>query len=278
GVTRIEGDVIGDGSRYDDEFSVPSWENVSEYNAAHYDALMVDDGQFGPGTYGIVPSRSAARSFLNLLTDQGIEVDGSSGNATAPAGLATLAEVDSAPLSEVVNDLLLTSDNMTAELVLKEIGYVTAGEGTRQAGIETVSDQLEQWGVDLSDLVIEDGSGLSRENRITCEALVTVLGASPVPLGPFMPVANQSGTLTREFVDSPVAGRLQAKTGTLNEVKALSGVVDDARFSLLLNGEGANTAEVYRPVWDAVAIAADEWSFEVAIDPEGLGPRPTEDR
>ncbi len=127
GVTQIVGDVVGDGSRYDDEFVVPSWgpEHVLGAEAGPYDALMVNDGRtFADSTIGFNPNQSAARQFIRLLQARNIAVTGRSRNGAAPAdgSVTVLGGVDSAPLADVVDELLQTSDNNTAELLVKEIG------------------------------------------------------------------------------------------------------------------------------------------------------------
>ena len=95
---------------------------------------------------------------------------------------------------------------------------------------------LESQGVPMAGVELRDGSGLSTANRVTCDAVLTVLqvGAGG-PLDEGLPVAALSGTLADEFLDGPMVGRLRAKTGTLNNppveldppaVKALAGYVD----------------------------------------------------
>ena len=65
GITTIDGDVVGDGSRYDDEFRVDAWgDDITSLDAGPYDALLVNDGIISPGNYGLDPSRAAARRVL----------------------------------------------------------------------------------------------------------------------------------------------------------------------------------------------------------------------
>ena len=95
------------------------------------------------------------------------------------------------------------------------------------------------------------GSGLDRGNRLTCHALVAVLAHGGAPLQAGLAVAGQTGTLDDAFINSPVKGRLKAKTGTLTGVKSLTRVVPAGEhqltFSYLLN------------VPNAVAIAKAQW-------------------
>lgn len=103
---------------------------------------------------------------------------------------------------------------------------------------------------------VADGSGLSDAARLTCRAVTALLAARSSDLFPRLPVAARDGTLVRRFVDSSVAGRLRAKTGTLAGVEALAGYAENTggatlAFSFIINGlpRGASG----RPLQDAVA-------------------------
>ena len=267
GVTQIVGDVVGDGSRYDDEFVVPSWgpEHVLGAEAGPYDALMVNDGRtFADSTIGFNPNQSAARQFIRLLQARNIAVTGRSRNGAAPAdgSVTVLGGVDSAPLSDIVDELLQTSDNNTAELLVKEIGFAVRGEGTRVAGLQEIWNTLAEWQVPLEGVELDDGSGLSRNDRLTCDAIVAVLEHVGVDseLTASLPVAGVSGTLVVEMVGGPADGRLAAKTGTLTGVRALSGFLptDDGvmTFALVLNGEGVDDPAYYQPLWSRLVTVA----------------------
>lgn len=279
GITRIDGDVVGDGSRYDDEFRVPTWgEGITNYEAGPYDALLINDGMLYD-RYGLEPSRSAARVFLDIVLASGIQVTGTSSDGPRPADAVTLASVESAPLTEVLAELLHTSDNNTAEMLVKEIGYVARGEGTRPAGLAVVQERLHRWGVPLEGHVVEDGSGLSRNNRSTCAALHAIVSATPVAdqLGELLPVAGQEGTLTDQLVGTPAEGEMVAKTGTLTDVKALTGLQPDAAgdpvaFSVVLNGTDVDGPATYQRVWTEVAEFIASQPIEVEPDVERFAP------
>jgi serine-type D-Ala-D-Ala carboxypeptidase/endopeptidase (penicillin-binding protein 4) len=276
GVTTIDGDIVGDGSRYDDEFRVAAWGNdIDSSEAGPYDALLVNDGLISPGNYGLDPSRSAARIFYDLLSARGVTITGAAADGPRPAdaALTTLGSIESRPLTDVLVEMLHTSDNNTAEMMLKEIGFVAAGQGTRQAGLDTVRATLERWGVPLAGVDLHDGSGLDRSNRTTCDALEAVIGSSPVgdELVDLLPVAGRDGTLAEQLIGTPAEGWMQAKTGTLTDVKALSGSQPAAdgrpvEFSLVLNAPGANDPTVYEPVWNAlVELIA---GYPVVVEPD----------
>ncbi|MBA3605104.1 MAG: D-alanyl-D-alanine carboxypeptidase [Acidimicrobiia bacterium] len=288
GITSVEGSVIGDGSRYDDEFYAPSWSpDVRVTEAGPYDALVVNDARVtGDPLKAGDPAEGAAREFTALLRERGVVVAGEPGVGQAPDASAVVGSVQSAPMSAVVGEMLATSDNNTSEMVVKELGFVAAGAGTRDAGLGVMRTTLEGWG--LTGLMLADGSGLSNDNRVSCDGLAAVLARSgPAdPLGAGLAVAGETGTLEDVFTSSPVAGRLLGKTGTLGNppynqdppaVKSLSGYlpVDGGgaiEFALVLNGSGTLADQgVYRPIWDAfVAMLA---TYPSGPSPAELQPR-----
>ena len=282
-ITRIEGDIVGDASRYDDEFRVAAWgDGITFDDAGPYDALLVNDGMIGNGNFAIVPAQAAANEVERLLEARGIEVVGSARQAPTPddPGLSTLALIESEPLTEVLVELLHTSDNNTAELLLKEIGYAATGEGTRGAGAAVIGERLAGWGVPLSGSMVVDGSGLSRDNRLTCDTLSAVLAVSPVAdeLADLLPVAGRDGTLDDQLIGTPAEGQLRAKTGTLTGVKALTGVMDGddgepVEFALVLNGDTANDPTFYTPYWASVIDLIAQYPIVVEPEPDRFAPR-----
>lgn len=282
GVTTIDGDIVGDGSRYDDEFRAPSWgDDITNIDGGPYDALLVNDGLIENGNYGLNPNRSAARVFADLLLARGITITGGTANAARPvdADLTTLAFVESEPLSEILVELLHTSDNNTAEMLVKEIGYVAAGVGSRQAGLDTMRNVLAGWGVPLDGVEFHDGSGLSRSNLATCAALTSVLVNTPIGDGlrRLLPVAGRDGTLAPTLLGTAAEGRLRAKTGTLTDVKALTGTQPGAdrrevHFALVLNGPDVNAPLVYEPIWSRLVDLIDEYPIIVEPEPEPFEP------
>jgi D-alanyl-D-alanine carboxypeptidase/D-alanyl-D-alanine-endopeptidase (penicillin-binding protein 4) len=290
GVTRINGTVRGDGSRYDDEFYVPSgWgADVAGLEAGPYDALLVNDARVqGDDQRGSDPNESGAREFVRILNSQGITVEGGSGTGTAPAGATELASIDSLPLPAVIAEMLTNSDNNTAELMLKELGFKQSGAGTRAAGIDVVNSTLAGWGIDTAGLVVDDGSGLSTNNRVSCATMLAVLQHAGYDgaVGQGLAIGGQTGTLAENFVDTSVEGRIRGKTGTLNNVpydqdppavKALSGYlpVDGGgaiEYTLILNGGIVTDQSEYRPVWAELVTALT--SFPAVASPAALGPR-----
>ena len=275
GVTKITGGLIGDGSRYDDEFFAPTWAGADHITqAGPIDALLANDSWQSPQVSAKDPALGAATVLRDMLKARGIAV-GDASTGTATVGAATIAEVQSQPLPAILAEMLTTSDNNTAEMVLKEIGFKSKGQGTRTAGLQVVMERLAAWGVPTAGLSLVDGSGLSDANRLTCAAILAVLehGSATDAVGQGMPVAGAAGgTLFDVFATGPLAGKLHGKTGTLNPncnpgqlgAKSLSGYVpeggsDAIEFALLQNGQCI--VNNYRALWDQLGQA--------------LGPYPT---
>ncbi|WP_182525535.1 D-alanyl-D-alanine carboxypeptidase/D-alanyl-D-alanine endopeptidase [Nocardioides dongkuii] len=196
-------------------------------------ALWVDEGRPATGVGRVEdPSRSAGQVFAAALRDSGITTVGDPGTATAPAGATPVAEVRSAPLDQIVEQSLLVSDNEATEVLLRHVGLAAGGEASSAAGGRGVREVLRDLGVPVTGLVLHDGSGLSRENRIAPATLLGVLrqAATGSPalrsvLGG-LPVAAFSGSLAGRFDQGAPEGRgrVRAKTGTLTGVSSLAGI------------------------------------------------------
>ena len=263
GVTQITGQVLGDDNRYDAERYPPDWANDVKVSldGGAVGALVINDSRSTNDAQSDQPAAKAAQTFAALLGDRGIAVGGSDAGV-APLGLGVLASVQSAPLTLILNELLATSDNLTAEMMVKEIGVAVAQSGTRAAGLQAMLGRLVTWGVPSTGLVFTDGSGLSHDNQLTCAALAGVLrrGNATDGVGAGLAVAGQEGsTLADSFEQAGLVGVLQGKTGTLhnpNEVKSLSGYfvssADEIDFVLLLNGA---SAVEYASAWDQLSAA-----------------------
>lgn len=250
GVTEVQGSVVADGSRYDSQTSVAAWPArfAQQGDVGPLSAVDIDDGLpigGGPGDFSTSPAQQSAQIVANLLGQDGIHVEGGAMAGTAPAsGLVTLVDLESPPLSAELGEILRESDNTAMELITKELGLHVRGSGTTAAGTAVVRADLERDGIPVGGMVNLDGSGLSPSDRVTCTEILDVLERS----GPHgllvrdLPVAARSGTLYDQLRGTPAAGRVRAKTGTLDQVKALSGWVEAA------TGQGDGNAALAQPV------------------------------
>lgn len=231
GVRMVTGSVSGDDSRFDSQRSVPTWQPVyiEEGDVAPLSALEVNDdtppAMTPPGPPHPDPALNAAAIFTTLLRDEGVAVAGKATAGTAPSTAVTVATIQSPPLSTEVQTMLRVSDDTAAELLTKELGRQETGTGSTAAGTAAIRADLQSDGLPVGQLVNLDGSGLDRGDRVTCNLLVAALRrAGPDgTLAAGLPVAAKTGTLFRWSASSPAAGRLVAKTGSLEYVAALAG-------------------------------------------------------
>jgi serine-type D-Ala-D-Ala carboxypeptidase/endopeptidase (penicillin-binding protein 4) len=237
GVTRIDGSVVGDGSRYDGERYQPSLPPrlIDQDQVGPIGGLMVNDG-FGAfsterSLASTVPADDTAADFARVLTERlaahGVTVAGAPRSGIAPDGAGDVATLTSPPLRQIVGEMLANSDNETAESAMKEIGLATAGQGSFAAGAAGLTQLLTDAGVPMDGVRVVDGTGLTTEDSLTCRTLVDTLTREET--GPVvregLAVAGQTGTLEDRFGGTAAAGRLRAKTGTLRNATALAGEV-----------------------------------------------------
>ena len=271
--------LVGDASRYDRKVDAPGWVNaISRGDASPLSALMINDGYIGTGsTRRSSSTQGAVEVFRALLEARGVSVRSASEGkgTTAPV----VASIDSAPLATVVGEMLTTSDNITAELVLKEIGRKVSKTGSTAAGAKAMKDRLESWGIPVDGHVFADGSGLSEQDRVSCMTLVRVLAREGADGAMFdgMAVAGKTGTLKALLKGTAAEGLLRAKTGTLKLTRALSGYFptqngETIEFSFIVNGARAKTRA--ESLWDDLVRGFATYPSGPA--PKDLGPLPVE--
>jgi D-alanyl-D-alanine carboxypeptidase/D-alanyl-D-alanine-endopeptidase (penicillin-binding protein 4) len=169
----------------------------------------------------------------------------------------------SPPLSTLAETMIKLSQNLYAETLLKSLG-AAAGAGTAEAGRSEAVSVVREWGVTPADLVIADGSGLSRYNLATPAAIVTILTHVDrderlrAPFEAALPVAGRDGTLAQRMRGTAAEGNARAKTGSFSNVRALSGYVHTADdeplvFSIIANNFGT-TADVVEQTMDSIVV------------------------
>jgi D-alanyl-D-alanine carboxypeptidase/D-alanyl-D-alanine-endopeptidase (penicillin-binding protein 4) len=259
-----------DTSAYQGSRMAPGWKQLyfsPEGDVAPVTALELDAGRIVSGSQYTPrvqdPASVAAQRFAQLLTSRGITAHlGSS--TTAPKGAHRLGAVQSPPISALVEQLLTHSDDDIAEAMARQVAIHLHRPPTFAGGAAATRDVLAKLGI-TGGIDIYDGSGLSHNNRITPSALAKVVAVAASPAHPElhtvlsgMPVAGFSGTLDDRFdMGTASAGRgvVRAKTGTLDGVNTLAGVVEDADGRLLAFAFMANQVPASRV--DAVLSSLD---------------------
>jgi D-alanyl-D-alanine carboxypeptidase/D-alanyl-D-alanine-endopeptidase (penicillin-binding protein 4) len=279
GVHRIDGALVADDTRYDRNRVVPAWTAADDPagNIGGLGALVVDGG-YGPnGVAAADPALDTVQTLASMLAARGVQIaDGATDPGVAASVRAReIAHVTSARLADLVGEMLTDSNNETAELLTREIGFRESHDGTTAAGATAIPHVLARLGVKVVGVDLHDGSGLAHEDRITCRALRGVLALAArarfhaIDAG--LAVAGHTGTLAPRFVGTPLAGRLRAKTGHIDGVVGLAGVIaPGARFVFVANG-GFST-DTGASLQDQVAAAIG--TYLDAPAPSGLVPAP----
>jgi len=176
-----------------------------------------------------------------------------------------LAFIESSPLSDLLMETNQNSNNLYAEALLRAIALQPKkpDQTTVNAGLEVLKTTLTQLGVNPTGYALVDGSGLSRHNLISPEALVQLLQAmAKTPAASLyrtsLPVAGKSGTLKNRFKNTPAEGIVQAKTGTVTGVVSLSGYVNTPKyeplvFSIIVN-QSEQKAKALREGVDEIVV------------------------
>ena len=203
-------------------------------------------------------------TFKTLLEQRGVKV-GRVLTGLAPEGARLLMVSQSDSLAEIVRRLNKTSNNFTAEQLLKTLGAEEKGvPGSWPKGVLAEEEFLQELSIPRGSYVLRNGSGLNDANRFSARQMVTLLRAmwARFPLSPeyvvSLPVAGRDGTIRWRMDGTEAAGRLRAKTGTLDGVVSLSGYVQEASgrvlaFAILVN-DSPGRAGVVRTV-DALGAA-----------------------
>lgn len=235
----------------------------------------------------VSPGETAAIALKKLLEDRGIRVTGttrvvhapapetsdSSGTSPAPppappsaAGPnpVVLAEHLSPPLIECVRLTNKISQNLHAEIFLRTVGREKAGYGSSDMGIKVEQEFLKTAGVPDGDIVLSDGSGLARDDLVTPRAMVALLryaaqqswGAEFLST---LPIGGVDGTLDTRLKQITGPAVIQAKTGSLEHVRSLSGYATTARgehlvFAIFGNNDTEHGRDATSTI-DAIALA-----------------------
>lgn len=176
-----------------------------------------------------------AALFVQLWRDLGGTLTGTVRDGAVPPGARLVASVRSPALSEIVRDVNKFSNNVMARQVFLTLGALGAGApGTMDKARGAIRQWLTQKGLAVPELVMENGSGLSRIERISARSLGEILieaFRSPVmpELISSLPIVAADGTMRKRLANAEVAGHAHIKGGTLAGVRAIAGYVLDAR-------------------------------------------------
>jgi D-alanyl-D-alanine carboxypeptidase/D-alanyl-D-alanine-endopeptidase (penicillin-binding protein 4) len=207
-----------------------------------------------------------AAVFRQIWIDLGGSLKGDVRSGLLPAGAVLVGEWESTTLPEVIRDINKYSNNVMArQLLLTLASDIFKLPANPERGARVVKSWLASKGIDATELVIENGSGLSRLERISTNTMGRMLTAAfQSPTMPefisSMPLVGYDGTMRRRLTTRSVAGNAHVKTGSLNEVRAIAGYVLAAsgkRYAVvcIVNHRNAPAAQ---PAQDALL----QWVYE----------------
>jgi D-alanyl-D-alanine carboxypeptidase/D-alanyl-D-alanine-endopeptidase (penicillin-binding protein 4) len=232
------------------------------------------------------PAEVAGRALKQILESRGITVRGTvralhspppvvdaAGNPGPPDAAhssddrSVLAEHFSPPLLESVRLTNKISQNLHAEMYLRELGRQKYGTASTAAGLDVERDFLKTAGIADGDVVLADASGLSPQDLVTPRSEVTLLRyAQTQPWGAAwqstLPISGVDGTLEKRFTKAPALGMMHAKTGSITNVRAVSGYATSAYgaslvFCIMVNANPQHGLDATSTL-DAIATAMIE--------------------
>jgi D-alanyl-D-alanine carboxypeptidase/D-alanyl-D-alanine-endopeptidase (penicillin-binding protein 4) len=167
--------------------------------------------------------------FRQLWEELGGSIVGGLSEANVPPSATQLAAVESPPLAELIRDINKFSNNVMARQL-----YLSLGDGSSAGASNAMRLWLEKKSLRIPELVLDNGSGLSRTERISAQSLAALLNSAwQSPLMPefvaSLPITGVDGTMRKRLRDNGAMGQSHIKTGTLEGVKTIAGYVRDRK-------------------------------------------------
>jgi D-alanyl-D-alanine carboxypeptidase/D-alanyl-D-alanine-endopeptidase (penicillin-binding protein 4) len=278
GIHRITGTLRAGGDAFSDSIYGYGWEvdDIHGESAAPVDELEFNEGMIqqpakiaGRDTVISVATDSPTNAYLSALLSalrtRGVTVDKplTPGIDSLAAPVDTVFSFYSLPLRDILKPFLKPSQNQIGEALIRTIGLEKTDVGTADSGAAVIKRQLLSWGIDSTSTVIYDGSGMSRHDLVTPEAIVKILVAmqKDTAFAAFydaLPIIGVDGTTRTRMLGSAAVNNFRAKTGTLEFVRSLSGYATTAAgeklvFSMLENHYPGSVSDINK-LQDAVGI------------------------
>jgi D-alanyl-D-alanine carboxypeptidase/D-alanyl-D-alanine-endopeptidase (penicillin-binding protein 4) len=203
-----------------------------------------------PTAFFVTAFRAALIAEGVAVSGDAIDIDDFLSKPDLTAARVILSH-QSAPLRQIAASMMRVSQNQYAETLLRTIG-----------GREKAANVLKSWDVSADSYVMADGSGLSRYNYVSSDGLVRILQHMRAaeehsqPFAETLPVAGREGTLSRRLSGTAAEGRVRAKTGTVDNVRAIAGYVETAGGETLVFSIIANNFTTPTSAIDAAADKA----------------------
>ncbi len=245
-----------------------------EFTAADFGAAGVWGGvSEGPAEWASMEASSADSGQGAGVSEEAAAIESGLGDSGTASGPSVLGWTESPRLAEIVGVTNRDSNNMYAETLMKALGREVAGEGTYEGAYRAESQLFAKLGVSTRNVVVRDGSGLSREDHVSAGFLCAFLRAMMAsPAGPAfvgsLPYPGSEGTLSGVLKDAPAAlrPRIRMKSGSMGGVRCFSGYVlptddgndeDTVIFSVLVNNYSVPTYRIQRKIEEIILLLAE---------------------
>ena len=232
GISRIEGRIIVDDSRFAGPATPASWVagDLSQSYGTGFHGFNFEGNASGKKAVS-EPSAVFRRKLTATLADAGIELTATD---TEPGGKrALLLTHRSAPLADLMRSCMFRSDNLYAEAFLRLFGLQNGTDGSADGSARVAMQHWDALNFPVEGVDIVDGSGLSRDNTLTAEFLGTVLKRmkdNPDYVA-FFPLTGEEGTVRNFMSGTPLQGYLALKTGSMNGIQSYAGYLLDEDFT-----------------------------------------------
>ncbi len=228
------------------------------------------------------PAQHAAATLKRLLEERGVKIAGVAraqhDHAEPGDDPVVLAEHVSVPLGDALKLINKISQNLHTEMLLRTVARQSGTWATPDDLMKVPADFYATAGIAPGDVIQTDASGLSRHDLVTPRAIVTLLNFALKQswFGPYyasLPVAGLDGTLEDRMKNTPAAGRIHAKTGSVEHVRTLSGFAETPGgrrliFSFLSNNQGGKSHEAADALTGLCVAMLEE--FDVTPPKRGL--------
>ena len=239
--------------------------------------LFKDSPEYSTLINVVDPTHYFGTLFKEACERQGIGISGAIVRGPAPAAKQVIARHVSPSLLDIVIHLNKTSDNLSAEQLLKTVGArVKGAPGTAEKGLAVIKETLAGWGADTTSLQFADGSGVSRYNLVSPRILISLLVNMYQNFKvrsefiASLPIAGVDGTLSSRMRDLAAFGVVHAKTGSLNGVSTLGGYTQSRdgevlAFSIMMSNFVA-PPRLFRRIQDKICDVLTRFQYLPATD------------
>lgn len=230
GITVIEGDIIIDEQNFAGRPRPASWQKAdfSQSYGTGSHAFNFENNASGRRSVEN-PSAVFLGRLKSAFSKAGITVRG---NDLGYGERSLLFNHYSPTIDEIMRSCMMRSDNLFAESMLRTYGKLTGGDGSTEDAAGRATDMWSKKKMPMSGVTIIDGSGLSRSNHVTADFMTSVLSSMSdnEVYASFFPLAGEDGTLKSFLVDTPLAGYIAMKTGSMKGIQCYAGYLLDENY------------------------------------------------